>query len=64
MIAFEPIWKFRFCYMLVAYFILRFFYLGYGTGNAVTAYPILLVITLISSLSVIYTSHRFNKGEL
>ena len=50
--------------MLVAYFILRFFYLGYGTGNAVTAYPILLVITLISSLSVIYTSHRFNKGEL
>ena len=57
-------WKFRFGYILIAYFTLRFFYLGYGVGNAVTAYPLLLIITLISSLAVIYTSHRFNKGEL
>lgn len=64
MIAFEPVWKFRFGYILIAYLTLRFFYLGYGVGNAVTAYPLLLVITLISSLAVIYTSHRFNKGEL
>lgn len=64
MIAFEPVWKFRFGYILIAYFTLRFFYLGYGVGNAVTAYPLLLIITLISSLAVIYTSHRFNKGEL
>lgn len=64
MIAFEPVWKFRFGYILIAYFTLRFFYLGYGVGNAVTAYPLLLVITLVSSLAVIYTSHRFNKGEL
>ncbi len=64
MIAFEPVWKFRFGYILIAYLTLRFFYLGYGVGNAVTAYPLLLIITLISSLAVIYTSHRFNKGEL
>ena len=64
MIAFEPVWKFRFGYILIAYLALRFFYLGYGVGNAVTAYPLLLIITLISSLAVIYTSHRFNKGEL
>ena len=64
MIAFEPVWKFRFGYILIAYLTLRFFYLGYGVGNAVTAYPLLLVITLVSSLAVIYTSHRFNKGEL
>ena len=64
MIAFEPVWKFRFVYILIAYLTLRFFYLGYGVGNAVTAYPLLLVITLVSSLAVIYTSHRFNKGEL
>ena len=51
-------------HILIAYFTLRFFYLGYGVGNAVTAYPLLLIITLISSLAVIYTSHRFNKGEL
>ena len=64
MIAFEPVWKFRFGYILIAYLTLRFFYLGYGVGNAVTAYPLLLVITMVSSLAVIYTSHRFNKGEL
>ena len=64
MIAFEPVWKFRFGYILIAYLTLRFFYLGYGVGNAVTAYPLLLIITLVSSLAVIYTSHRFNKGEL
>ena len=64
MIAFEPVWKFRFGYILIAYLTLRFFYLGYGVGNAVTASPLLLVITLVSSLAVIYTSHRFNKGEL
>lgn len=64
MVAFEPVWKFRFGYILIAYLTLRFFYLGYGVGNAVTAYPLLLVITLVSSLAVIYTSHRFNKGEL
>lgn len=64
MIAFEPVWKFRFGYILIAYLTLRFFYLAYGVGNAATAYPLLLVITLVSSLAVIYTSHRFNKGEL
>lgn len=62
MIAFEPIAKFRFLYIIGAYFILRFFYISYGVGNAVTVYPLLLVITIVAGLSVLYTSHRFNKG--
>ena len=51
-------------YIIFVYFVLRLFYYSYGLGNAVTIYPILFIITLISSVSVIYTSHRFNKGEL
>ena len=64
MISLEPIWKYRFLYIIFVYFVLRLFYYSYGLGNAVTIYPILFIITLISSVSVIYTSHRFNKGEL
>lgn len=63
MIAMEPLWRFRFVYLIFAYFVLRLFFLSYGLGNAVTAYPLLIVITLIASSSIIYTSHRFNKGE-
>lgn len=64
MISLEPIWKYRFLYIIFVYFVLRLFFYSYGLGNAVTIYPFLFIITLISSVSVIYTSHRFNKGEL
>ncbi len=63
MIAMEPLWRFRFVYIIFAYFVLRLFFHSYGLGNAVTAYPVLIVITLIASSSIIFTSHRFNKGE-
>ncbi len=63
MIAMEPLWRFRFVYMVFAYFVLRLFFLSYGLGNAVTACPLLIAVTLISGSSIIYTSHRFNKGE-
>lgn len=63
MISLEPVWKYRFLYIIFVYFILQLFYFPYGLGNAITSYPLLLVITLISSISIIYTSHRFNKGE-
>lgn len=63
MIAMEPLWRFRFVYMVFAYFVLRLFFQSYGLGNAVTACPLLIAVTLISSSSIIYTSHRFNKGE-
>lgn len=63
MIAMEPLWRYRFIYMVFAYFVLRLFFLPYGLANAVTAYPVLIAITIISCLSIIYTSHRFNKGD-
>lgn len=63
MTAMEPLWRYRFVYVVFAYFVLRLFFLPYGLGNAVTAFPLLAAVTLISSLSIIYTSQRFNKGE-
>ncbi len=63
MIAMEPLWRFRFVYMIFAFFVLRLFFLSYGLGNAVTAYPVLIAVTLIASSSILFTSHRFNKGD-
>lgn len=64
MIALEPVGKFRFLYILVAYFIISVFMRNYAIGNVVTALPIFCGVTLLSSISILFTSHRFNKGEL
>lgn len=64
MIALEPMWKFRFLYLLVSYKILTLFLMDYAYGNAVTLIPVLVAITCISSVAPIYTSYRFNKGQL
>lgn len=64
MIALEPVWKFRFLYLIVAYFIVSVFMRNYAIGNVVTAMPIFWGVTLLSSISILFTSHRFNKGEL
>lgn len=64
MIALEPIWKFRFLYILVTWRILLLFFGELPIGNAVTLYPVLLALTVVASMAPVYTSHRFNKGEL
>lgn len=63
MIALEPIWKFRIFYILVSAKLLTLFFNSYGIGNAVTLLPILCLITAVASVSPIYTSYRFKKGE-
>lgn len=64
MIAFEPVWKFRFLYLLVSYKVLTLFFMDYSYGNVVTLLPLLITITCLSSIAPIYTSYRFNKGQL
>lgn len=64
MIALEPVWKFRFLYILVSYKVLMLFYMDLSIGNAVTLLPVLCLITCLSSIAPIYTSYRFNKGQL
>lgn len=64
MIAMEPIWKFRFLYILISYEVLSLFLRNFSIGNAATLIPVLCLITCLSSIAPIYTSYRFNKGQL
>lgn len=64
MIALEPVWKFRFLYILVSYKVLSLFFMQLSIGNAVSLLPLLCLITCLSGIAPVYTSYRFNKGQL
>lgn len=64
MIAMEPVWKFRFLYLLVSYKVLSLFFMHLPIGNAVSLLPVLCLVTCLSSIAPVYTSYRFNKGQL
>lgn len=64
MIALEPVWKFRFLYILVSYKVLTLFFMYLPIGNAVTLLPVLGLITCLSGIAPVFTSYRFNKGQL
>lgn len=64
MVAMEPVWKFRFLYLLVSYKVLSLFFMQFSIGNAVSLLPLLCLITCLSSIAPVYTSYRFNKGQL
>ena len=63
-IALEPAWKFRFLYILVSYKVLTLFFMYLSIGNAVSLLPVLCLITGLSGIAPVYTSYRFNKGQL
>ncbi len=63
-VALEPAWKFRFLYILVSYKVLTLFFMYLSIGNAVSLLPVLCLITGLSGIAPVYTSYRFNKGQL
>ena len=63
-IALEPAWKFRFLYILISYKVLTLFFMYLSIGNAVSLLPVLCLITGLSGIAPVYTSYRFNKGQL
>lgn len=64
MIAMEPVGKFRFFYFIVAYLLISVFMRKFAVGNVETLLPVLAALTGVSSVSVLFTARRFNKGEL
>lgn len=60
MIAMEPRWKFRFIYAIVVYKVVDL-YLQHMNFQGI--YPLLLIIFIIASVSMIYTANRFKIGE-
>ena len=60
MIAMEPRWKYRFIYAIVVYKVTDLYM---QNVNLKGLYPLLLIILVIASLSMIYTANRFKIGE-
>ena len=61
-VLFEPK-KITQCAQFVWYaLLLNLFFSGYGYGNVQPIIPILFIVTVLISLSTVYTSHRFIKG--
>jgi hypothetical protein len=64
LIVLEPVWKYRFAYLLVAAAFVPLFYEqalpgGYGPAN-----PVLFVLVIILSISLLFSGYRFRKGEM
>ena len=55
---------FRFFYFIVAYLLISVFMRKFAVGNVETLLPVLAALTGVSSVSVLFTARRFNKGEL
>jgi hypothetical protein len=64
LILLEPVWRYRFFYALVGYGFVSLFYVNAGLGAYAPAIPSLLVLTVLSSVVVLFSGYRFRKGEM
>lgn len=64
LIVLEPLWKYRIFYTLAAIAFLPF-YLKYGVSGAYAPIiPKLALLTIIISVSLLFSAYRFRKGEM
>ncbi len=64
MILLEPMWPYRVLYALIAYGFVSLFFLRTGMGSYKPAIPGLLILTVLSSIVVLFSGYRFRKGEM
>ncbi|HDJ34483.1 MAG TPA: hypothetical protein ENF21_10360 [Bacteroidetes bacterium] len=64
LILLEPVWLFRVLYALVAYGFITMFYQRAGLAAYLPALPELAVLTVLSSIVVLFSGYRFRKGEM
>ncbi len=64
LIVLEPVWKYRFLYIIVAAIILPLFMESASTGSYSPANPILAILVIILSISLLFSGYRFRKGEM
>ncbi len=63
LIVMEPIWRFRFFYIITGGFFITFYLKTTMTGAYATINIILLVLTAALSISLLFSGYRFRKGE-
>ena len=64
LIVLEPVWKYRFLYLLVAATFVPI-YLQTAAARAYSpALPLLIVLTILLSVALLFSGYRFRKGEM
>ena len=64
LVVLEPIWLYKFLFALVAGFFVTIFVKSPDTASYAPANPGLLILTLLSSIAVLFSAYRFRKGEM
>ncbi len=64
LIVLEPVWKYRFFYIVVAAVFLPLFIESASIGSYAPANPVLFVLVIILSISLLFSGYRFRKGEM
>jgi hypothetical protein len=64
LIVLEPVWKYRFLYLIVAAAFVPIFMEFSLSGGYAPANPVLLVLVLILSIALLFSGYRFRKGEM
>jgi hypothetical protein len=64
LIVLEPVWVYRFLYLLIAAAFIPLFLESSFTGGYGPANPVLLVFVIVLSLSILFSGYRFRKGEM
>ncbi len=64
LIVLEPVWKYRFLYIIVAVTILPLFMESVPIGSYAPANLVLAILVIILSVSLLFSGYRFRKGEM
>ena len=64
LIVLEPVWKYRFLYIIVAVTILPLFMESVPIGSYAPANLGLIILVIILSISLLFSGYRFRKGEM
>jgi hypothetical protein len=64
LIVLEPVWKYRFLYLVVLLATLPLFYESSIAGGYAPAIPGLFALVIISSIALLFSGYRFRKGEM
>jgi hypothetical protein len=64
LIVLEPVWKYRFLYLVVAAAFVPAFFETSLAGGYAPAIPVLFVLVLLLSIAVLFSGYRFRKGEM
>jgi hypothetical protein len=64
LIVLEPVWKYRFFYIVVAALFLPLFFESAAIGSYAPANLVLFILVIFLSISLLFSGYRFRKGEM